>query len=173
MNIFEIIPDKLYQSRPPEDAAEWQHVLALKIDVVLDLFGTLDPDVPTAPNSILYMFWPIEDQPQLPDVQVMNVLVDTIVRLIQLGHKVLVHCHKGKSRSGMINALVVRQLKGCSGADAVDLVRKHRPGALGNQVFAAYVRDQPAPAAPAAPLTNGGAPRKGARRRVRLPGRAR
>jgi len=152
LEIFEIVTDKLYQRGAPEDVGEWQSVLALKIDVVLDLFGTLGPGVPTAPNSILYMFWPIEDHPQLPDVQIMNILVDTIVRLIQAGHKVLVHCHKGKSRSGMINALVVRQLHGISGADAVDLVRQQRPGSLGNQVFATYVQGLPAPApAPAAP----------------------
>ena len=147
MEIFEIVKDKLYQSGAPEDVGEWQPVQALKIDVVLDLFGTLDPGVPTAPNSILYIFWPIEDHPQLPDVQVMTILVDTIVRLIGAGHKVLVHCHKGKSRSGMINALVAMQLLGISGADAVDLVRRQRPGALGNQAFATYVQGLPAPKA--------------------------
>ena len=41
------------------------------------------------------------------------------------------------------------QLLGISGADAVDLVRRQRPGSLGNQVFATYV--QGLPAAPAAP----------------------
>ena len=74
----------------------------------------------------------------------MNILVDTVVRLIRAGHRVLVHCHKGRSRSGMINALVVRQLE-ISGAEAVDLVRRQRPESLRNQVFATYVQGLPAP----------------------------
>jgi protein-tyrosine phosphatase len=58
----------------------------------------------------------------------------------------LVHCHQGKSRSGLFNALVTRQILGISGAEAVDLVRRKRPGALGNEVFTAYLRSLPAPA---------------------------
>jgi protein-tyrosine phosphatase len=144
LEVFEILKDRLYQSGAPADAMEWSPILARKTDVVVDLFGTLDPGVPTQPDSILYIFWPIEDRPHLPDVQVMNILVDTVVRLIRAGHRVLVHCHKGRSRSGMINALVVRQLE-ISGAEAVDLVRRQRPESLRNQVFATYVQGLPAP----------------------------
>jgi protein-tyrosine phosphatase len=113
---------------------------------VVDLFGSLDPGVPTEPNSILYIYWPIEDAPALPAMDIMNVLVDAAVRLIQLGHKVLVHCHRGKSRSGLFNALVAMKILGISGAGAVELIRRERPGALGNEVFTAYLQSLPAPA---------------------------
>jgi protein-tyrosine phosphatase len=150
LEIFEILDGQLYQSGAPEDAAEWTSVRSRGIDVVVDLFGSLDPGVPVEPNSILYIYWPIEDAAALPAMGILNVLVDATVRLIRVGHKVLVHCHRGKSRSGLFNALVVMQMLGISGADAVEFVRSQRPGALGNEVFTAYLRSQPAPA-PAGP----------------------
>ena len=54
MEIYEILDGRLYQSGAPEDAAEWESIHARGIDVVVDLYGTLDPGVPTTPNSILF-----------------------------------------------------------------------------------------------------------------------
>ena len=146
MEIFEILPNQLYQSGVPEDEADWQPIHERHIDVVVDLYGTLDPGVPTTPNSILYAFWPIEDVPQLPDMTIMDALTDLAVRLIRTGHRVLVHCHKGKSRSGLFNALVAMKILHIDGKAAVELVRQARPGALGNQVFAEYLEQLPVPA---------------------------
>lgn len=145
MDVFEILKDQLYQSGAPEEEADWQPVHDRKIDVVVDLFGTLDPDVPTEPNSILYIFWPIEDHAELPDLRMLDVLTDMIVREIRDGHKALVHCHKGKSRSGLFNAIVVMKLQHIDGKTAIDIVRRGRPEALGNQSFAAYLESLPAP----------------------------
>ena len=155
MEIFEILDARLYQSGAPEEAAEWDPVHARGIDVVVDLFGTLDPGVPATPNSILYIYWPIEDADYLPALGILTTLVDAVVRLVQLGHKVLVHCHRGKIRSGLLNALVVMQMLGISGRDAVDFVRRRRPGALGNPVFTEYLQSLPAPAS-AQPSHSGG-----------------
>jgi protein-tyrosine phosphatase len=146
MEIFEILPSQLYQSGAPEGDADWQPIHERHIDVVVDLYGTLDPGVPTIPNSILYIFWPIEDSPKLPDMNSMDALTDFVVRLIRNGHTALVHCHRGKSRSGLFNALVAMKMLRIDGKAAVDLIRQRRPGALGNQVFAEYLERLPAPA---------------------------
>jgi protein-tyrosine phosphatase len=140
MEIFEILKNQLYQSGAPEEAADWQPIRDRNIDVVVDLYGTLDPGVPTEPNSILYLFWPIEDAAVLPDVHILDVLTDTVARLIALGHKVLVHCHRGKSRSGLINAIVVMKMLKLDGNAAIDIIRQGRPGALGNQTFVEYLQ---------------------------------
>jgi len=153
VEVYEILNGQLYQSGAPQEAADWQPALDRGIDVVVDLYGTLDANVPTAPNSILYIFWPIADGPELPDMRIMDVLVDAVIRLIRLEHKVLVHCHMGKSRSGLFDALVAMKVLGISGADAVDLVRRQRPGSLGNQVFATYLQKLPAPTQPDAART--------------------
>lgn len=160
MEIFEILEGQLYQSGAPENEAEWGSIRARGIDVVVDLFGTLDPGVPTEPNSILYIFWPIEDIDVMPALGILHTLVDTVVRLIQLGHKVLVHCHRGKSRSGLLNALVVMKILGISGREAVEFIRQRRLGALGNAVFTAYLGSLPAPPpSPGPPPPPGGGPR--------------
>jgi protein-tyrosine phosphatase len=151
MEIFEILKDRLYQSGAPEDAVDWQPIHERNIDVVVDLYGTLDPGVPTTPNSILYIFWPIEDTARLPDMKIMAALTDLAVRLMLDGHRVLVHCHKGKSRSGLFNALVAMKVLHIDGKAAVDLVRRCRPGALGNQVFTEYLEQLPSPAPDASP----------------------
>jgi protein-tyrosine phosphatase len=145
MEIFDILENQLYQSGAPEDAADWQPIHERGIDVIVDLYGTLDLGVPTTPNSILYIFWPIEDIAKLPDMTIMDAFVDLAVRYMRDGHRVLVHCHKGKSRSGLFNALVAMKVLHIDGAAAVDFVRQRRTGALGNQVFAGYLEQLPTP----------------------------
>jgi protein-tyrosine phosphatase len=108
----------------------------------------LDPEVPTTPNSILYIYWPILDSAELPDMSIMDALTDTVVRLIRDGHRVLVHCHRGKSRSGLFNALVAMKMLQIDGKAAVEVIRERRPGALGNQVFVEYLQRLPAPTKP-------------------------
>ncbi|HKX18412.1 MAG TPA: hypothetical protein VJT33_10425 [bacterium] len=81
----------------------------------------------------------------------MQTIVDALVRLILLGHKVLVHRHMGKSRSGLVDALVAMKILGINGREAVELVRRRRPGALGNAVFVQYLESLPRPARAALP----------------------
>lgn len=145
MEIFEILKDQLYQSGAPEAAADWQPIHDRKIDVIVDLYGASDRTLPTEPNSILYVFWPIEDTAALPDTKILDVLTDAVRQLIALGHKVLVYCHRGKSRSGLFNAIVVMKMLNLDGSAAIDVVRQGRPGALGNQTFVEYLRGLSAP----------------------------
>jgi len=147
MDVFEILKDQLYQSGAPLGDGDWATIRGRKIDVVVDLYGALEADLPTTPNSIIYLYWPILDIAALPDMQVMDILTDTVVRLIRTGHRILVHCHMGKSRSGLFNAIVLTKLQHISGHEALGIVRQGRPGAVGNQTFAGYLEQLPAPPA--------------------------
>lgn len=51
------------------------------------------------------------------------------------GAKVLVTCAAGLNRSGLVTALSIHLLTGCSGASAVRLVRERRENALFNRSF--------------------------------------
>ena len=66
---------------------------------------------------------------------------DLVVDHIRAGHNVLVTCMAGQNRSGIVSAMAVCTLTGCSGKDAVELVMKCRPHALNNTTFAQYVID--------------------------------
>lgn len=82
----------------------------------------------------------------------MDAIVDAPVRLILLGHKALVQCHVGKSRSGLVDALVAMKILGIGGREAIDLVRRQRPGALGNAAFVQHLESLPAPTPAALPV---------------------
>lgn len=51
------------------------------------------------------------------------------------GLKTLVTCWAGLNRSGLVTALSLHLLTGCSGFDAVRLVKRHRRHALSNPQF--------------------------------------
>jgi hypothetical protein len=56
---------------------------------------------------------------------------------------VLSTCHAGRNRSGLLNALIVREITGCSGKDAIDIVRAGRPRAIANPTFVSYLESLP------------------------------
>jgi protein-tyrosine phosphatase len=145
MEIFEILKDQLYQSGAPEGAAVGSPSTSGTSTSSSTSTARLDPEVPTTPNSILYIYWPILDSAELPDLSILDALTDIVVRLIRDGHRVLVHCHRGKSRSGLFNALVAMKILQIDGETAVELIRERRPGALGNQIFVEHLQRLPAP----------------------------
>lgn len=64
---------------------------------------------------------------------------EEVVEHVKAGKNVLVTCHAGQNRSGIISGMAVCMLTGLSGQEAVDLVSKRRPFALNNRTFAQYI----------------------------------
>lgn len=64
---------------------------------------------------------------------------------VRAGEPVLITCAMGKNRSGLVTALVVRDLTGVSGCQAVEIVKGRRKGAkaLTNPVFVQYLCSLP------------------------------
>jgi protein-tyrosine phosphatase len=104
--------------------------------------GDIDPGVPDAPNSILYVYHPILDE-DLPDLSKIEALGRLVAELVAAGHRVLVHCRMGFNRSVLVTATALTYL-GMTGERAVELLRDRRPGALFNEAFAAHVAGLPA-----------------------------
>jgi protein-tyrosine phosphatase len=142
MNTF-CIDDKgcLYISPRIDD---WQFLEDHGISVVIDLEGDLDAGVPTVPNHVLYLYYPIFDE-ELPDLDKLKAVARLGATLVGSGHKVLSHCGMGFNRSALVAGLILVYL-GLSGEEAFDLLRRKRPGSLFNEVFANYLRGLPAPA---------------------------
>lgn len=55
------------------------------------------------------------------------------------GRRALVCCHAGLNRSGLVSALILRELLGVPGQKCRELVQACRPGALFNPAFARYL----------------------------------
>jgi hypothetical protein len=62
-----------------------------------------------------------------------------IAERVRSKRNVLVTCMQGLNRSGMVNALAVRELTGWPGKKIVEHIQRSRPNALFNTTFVEYI----------------------------------
>ena len=148
MDIVALDEQRLLFISPSID--DWTSIEEHGITAVIDLDGDLDLGIPTIPNHMLYVYFPIDDD-ELPDLNKLHALAGLGARLVANGEKVLAHCGMGFNRSALVAGLVLTYL-GMKGEDAVALLREKRPGALFNEDFAAYLAALPPSTTAAAPL---------------------
>lgn len=142
----ELVRGRLWHGGCPVD---FPWVRRAGIDVVLDV---ADADAyPPADeiDGLIYLKSPLVDHDTLPDEGLTLRLAGLVAGLIGDGHRALVHCTFGRNRSGLMATLVVRELLGVSGAEALAHVRSLRDGAANNEVFSAWLEGLPAPSRPA------------------------
>eukprot|EP00026_Physarum_polycephalum_P018700 Phypoly_transcript_20383.p1 GENE.Phypoly_transcript_20383~~Phypoly_transcript_20383.p1 ORF type:complete len:171 (+),score=19.56 Phypoly_transcript_20383:103-615(+) len=72
---------------------------------------------------------PISDF-SVPSIAQAHEIVSEMDQTISAGHAVVVHCHAGMGRTGMILACYLTAKGNMSAQHAVDLVRKKRPGSI-------------------------------------------
>jgi protein-tyrosine phosphatase len=138
VRVYEIAPG-LYQAPTPESPEDRtftdQDGKDVRITAVVDLEGTVDPNVPLSDLDDVYLYWPIEDKLRMVDEDTVRSIAHFVSRLMDAGHHVLVHCHSGVNRASLISgrALVAR---GMEPKDAVSLLRSRgSPECLNNRVF--------------------------------------
>ena len=129
-----IIPSKLYQRGEFEctDA----HLAENGIKLVVGLAGKRDMSL-----KIPYIWNPIPDGKKLDPDAIIKLARTVIEEHNRLGGAILVHCHAGRNRSGLLSALLVMAFKGVTGKAAVDVVRNGRPRALANLAFVNFLSD--------------------------------
>lgn len=138
----EMIPGRLWHGGCPVDF-DW--VRATGIDVVLDL-ADADAYPPSAEiEGLTYLKAPLVDGDTVPEPGVTTRLASFVAGLVGEGHRALVHCTFGRNRSGLVTALVVRELLGLSGAEALGYVQARRDRTVNNQAFASWLASLPAP----------------------------
>lgn len=134
---WEILPGSLWVRGIPEA----RHVE--EVDVVVSCLRHPDLELAaTMPGA--YLSYPMSDGKRLPAG--LPAIVDDLAGHVREGRKVVIHCRAGRNRSALLAALVVREVNGCSGAEARRLVQERRPNSLYNEWFAAYLDTLPAPA---------------------------
>jgi protein-tyrosine phosphatase len=117
---------------------DWSILQSHGIDTVLDMEGGLDECIPTDPNGVLYVYFPIFDE-DLPDPDKLEAVASLGAHLVANGHRVLSHCGMGFNRSALVAGRILHKL-GMSGEEIVRQLREKRPGALFNEVFAEHLR---------------------------------
>ena len=155
-----MLPDQLWHGGCPVDF-DW--VRREQIDAVVDV---ADPDTYPPAGALegrIYIKCALVDDSEAgPDEVLTGSLARLAANLVRDGRRVLVHCTFGRNRSGLLVALIVRDVLRVPGADALEHVRALRTDALNNETFADWLTRLPAPTAPES--TTWRAPPGGARR---------
>jgi protein-tyrosine phosphatase len=120
------------------DIDDWDTIRSLDIKVVIDLEGAVDHGVPTVPGTILYIYLPLHDDPELPNLIKLRAVARLAADLHRQGLKIVSHCGMGLNRSALMAGLILHEL-GWSGRDAIARLRERRTGALYNEVFHDYL----------------------------------
>jgi protein-tyrosine phosphatase len=138
---YEIVPG-LYISGHPDRTHDF---MSRGVSAVIDLEGDVDTSIPQKEqqeDTTLYLYWPIEDD-QMPQESIVRSIASFVAALMDDGDKVLVHCHSGHNRSGLICArtLIAR---GMEAEEAIATVREKRGDghALENEHFVRWLRNE-------------------------------
>jgi len=142
LKVHTIIPGKLYQRG---EFVKWslkdklKELQRLRVSIVVNLWNI--PDVLLKDAIPHYYHLPIPDSIVKDDKMLLKI-VKEVANLIREGKAALVHCHAGRNRSGLFNALLCMNLLGMTGAAAVEHVRLRRPNALANENFVEFIIEQ-------------------------------
>jgi protein-tyrosine phosphatase len=139
MKVHTIIPG-LYQRGEFSKMTRSAKVSALEmlgVKVVISCYGPYDKEIP-AVDGVTYHYVPFGDGRVIP-VAMLEAPVADAGSALRRKEGVLVHCHAGRNRAGLVAALIVRQTYGVSGVEALRLVRAGRPNAVANLAFEAYL----------------------------------
>jgi len=142
LKMYEIIPGKLYQRGEFIDfPIKWKlgELRRLNVDIVVNLWNK--PDVELQEAIPHYYHLPIPDS-TIKDSSLLLKFAREVAQLIRKGSAAIVHCHAGRNRSGMFNALLCVELLGLSGIEAIDYIRRKRPNSLANENFVEFLCGQ-------------------------------
>lgn len=133
------IPGKLYVGSCPKTERDLDQLLRVSVSSVVTLSKRVPDDLVTRHYAEAWYYQHLQDGKKL---QVDDYLwvARWVTKLLEDGHRVLVHCLAGRNRSCLVAALVLQQRYGLSGSEAADLVRALRPNALHNEVHLEWLR---------------------------------
>lgn len=138
----ELLPGRLWQGGLPVDFG-W--VREQGIGVVVDL-ADADTVAPAEQvDGLVYLKSPLVDGDDVPDPALTLRLATLVAGLVDDGRRVLVHCTFGRNRSGLLATLVVREVLGLTGEQALAHVQERRRRVVNNEGFARWLRSLPAP----------------------------
>jgi len=126
-NFSWLINNKLAGSGMPTSSTELQWVIRQGIKSVITM--TENPLPESWIQDVKYLHVPTEDF-SAPDMEKIDHTVDFIQERIKNGEPTMVHCAAGVGRTGTILACYLIKHHNFSVKDAIDKVRKERPGSI-------------------------------------------
>lgn len=126
-NFSWLINDKLAGSGIPTSPAELKWVIKKGVKSIVTM--TEEPLPESWIENIKYLHVPTEDL-SAPDMEKIDNTVDFIHERIKNNEPTMVHCAAGIGRTGTILACYLIKYHNLSVKDAIDKVRKERPGSI-------------------------------------------
>lgn len=126
-NFSWLIDDKLAGSGMPTSSAELEWVIKKGVKSIVTMTEAPLPE--SWIENIKYLHVPTEDL-SAPDMEKIDNTVDFIHERIKNNEPTMVHCAAGIGRTGTILACYLIKYHNLSVKDAIDKVRKERPGSI-------------------------------------------
>ncbi len=126
-NFSWLISDKLAGSGMPTSVSEIDWILKQGVKSIVTMTESSLPDSWT--KNVKYLHVPTEDY-SAPDIEQIDVTVEFIQKRIESNEPVMVHCAAGMGRAGTILACYIVKYHKMSAKDAIQKVRKERPGSI-------------------------------------------
>jgi hypothetical protein len=147
MKLHTILPKAIFQRgnllRYPEDQV-FDLLAERNIRCVLGMACEEDTQLRNLLGSS-YLWYPIADG-LLKDPAPLHAIVSEALALRrETGGAILTYCRAGRNRSGLMSALLLMELTGCDGEQAVERVRAGRPNALANPHLVTYLQSLQSP----------------------------
>lgn len=101
---------------------------------------------------------PVKDSHKTVAPEIPQVVVPKVVSWVRAGERTLVSCLVGRSRSGITCGLVIRELFGLTGEQALEQLRAGRPNAIKREGPEAWLRSLPSPSEDRWPTSEFGPP---------------
>ena len=119
MELFQVDDDGLLFVAP--EILDWKPLADKRVRLVIDLEGEIDRGIPTVPNSLVYVYFPFDDD-QLPDLVKLHALGKLAAEMVRAKRAVLIHCSMGFNRSPLMAGVTFTHL-GLTGPAAVERLR--------------------------------------------------
>jgi atypical dual specificity phosphatase len=126
-NFSWLINNKLAGSGMPTTHSEIEWIVKQGVKSIITMTEQPLPDVWI--KNVKYLHVPTEDL-SAPDMDKIDQAVDFIHKQIQNNEPVMVHCAAGIGRTGTILACYLVKYNKLSASDAIEKVRKERPGSI-------------------------------------------
>lgn len=133
-----VIPNRLAIGAMPHSVnIVWNH----GFDYLLVMAAEHSWAKETGPHRAWVDVIPLYDEPKLTikEKDKLSRASKRVVKLLKNGFKVLITCNAGLNRSGLMTAMVVRELYKVNGLVASRLIQRARRGTLQNTTYRQYV----------------------------------
>jgi protein-tyrosine phosphatase len=144
LKVYEICPG-LYQrgvfiNYPIE--TKLQLIGRYNIHIIVNLWHTTDTELVPHVWKYVHRYFPDSEASfDWNTKQWFLRMATSLARLMDKQYNVLVHCYGGNNRSGLLSALIMRELFEMTGEEAMQWIQGIKPRALHNKLYQQFLRD--------------------------------